>query len=185
MNSRPAHLIYGRCVLAFVWFSLVASAFALTVIGANPQTDDPDVDKLVACWSSDRVTDSAGKCPVATKDTWQLCFSPTMGGWVQGSLTANHSEMLDNDKVAREDAVNCFSAGPPFVLTMLNYDVTVTRSPKNDLVLSETHHKCGSGDCSKALKTALNGKLTLEGDTLTFTRVDGSKIVFKRSEPNK
>jgi aerobic-type carbon monoxide dehydrogenase small subunit (CoxS/CutS family) len=52
-------------------------------------------------------------------------------------------------------------------------------------MLSETHHKCGIGDCGKSLKVPINGKVAVEGETLVFTRADGSKVTFKRYQANK
>ena len=83
------------------------------------------------------------------------------------------------------DAANCLGGGMPSLMTMLTYDVAVTRSPKNELLLSETHHKCGVGDCTKVLKNSLNGKLAFEADALTLTRGDGSKILFKKYRETK
>jgi hypothetical protein len=58
-----------------------------------PQADDPDIEKLTGRWMAERSIEGAGDCPVAVKDGLRLCFTPTMGGWVQGNLYVNHSEM--------------------------------------------------------------------------------------------
>jgi hypothetical protein len=182
MNMLKVRRPRVRAIL-YVWaISFVASWLSLMLNVAHAQTDDPDVDKLIGSWTFDRATETPGKCPVAVKDSWQLSFTPTLAGWVEGSLLLSHSEMAENDKLTPDEAANCLGNAMPSLMTMLTYDVAVTRSPKNELLLSETHHKCVVGDCSKVLKNSLNGRLAFEGDTLTLTRGDGGKTSFKKHQ---
>jgi hypothetical protein len=185
MNTLKGRIPCVRAILYVATVAFVASWISFTLNAARPQTDDPDVNRLIGSWTFDRVTETPGKCPIAVKDSWQLFFSQTLGGWVEGNLLLSHSEMVENDKLTPNDAANCLGAGMPSLMTMLTYDVAVTRSPKNELLLSETHHKCGAGDCTKVLKTSLNGRLTFEADALTLTRGDGSKIAFKKYQEKK
>jgi hypothetical protein len=145
--------------------------------GARPT--EADLAKITgACWSSEVSKEVAGKCPVEIKDTAQLCLNQTMGGGVEGNLSMFHNEFLHADKVAPDDVMTCFTPTSTNI-SIMQYDVSVSPSPKNDLLLSELHHKCTVGEC-KAQKTALKGTLSLDGDMLVFSPSSGDKLRFQK-----
>lgn len=128
MNTLKGRIPCGRTILFVAAVIFVASWISLTLNAARPQTDDPDVNKLIGSWTFDRVTETPGKCPIAVKDSWQLSFSPTLGGWVEGNLLLNHSEMVQSDNLTPNDAANCLGGGMPSLMTMLTYDVAVANT---------------------------------------------------------
>jgi hypothetical protein len=157
----------------------VVSCVALVARGKALLQDE--ANSPFGCWKFEQTKETPGKCPFNITDTWFLCLNPTMGGAIQGTLSVNHNEAAELDKILPSDVMTCVKPTSN-VLNMLNYDLTVEKSPKNDLLLSETHHNCTMGDCSKMAKTPLKGKLSRDADTLILTRTDGSKIVFKKFE---
>jgi hypothetical protein len=141
-------------------------------------TDDSPEKKIVgACWTSESTKESPGKCPHQVKDQAMLCLNESMGGSISGNYHTSRTSMLHIDKVAMEDLTTCDAVGD---VRMVDYDITVSKSPKNVLLLSETHHKCGIGSCVDVDKTTLKGSLALDGEVLVFSRSDGEKARFTK-----
>jgi hypothetical protein len=172
MKIRLAERISSVLVLALFW-----AGSAMDATGAGPT--ETDLTKMTgACWSSEVSKEVVGKCPAELKDSSQLCLNQTMGGGVEGNLSMIHSEFLHADKVAPDDAMTCFTPTSS-TMSIMQFDVSVSPSPKNDLLLSELHHKCTVGEC-KAQKTALKGTLVFDGDTLVFSPSSGGKLRFQK-----
>lgn len=172
-----------RILRLFVGVGFVTVFVGLLFAGTLPRQDNPEVNKLSGCWTTNLAKETTGKCPVAIKDEWLMCTNPATGGAIQGHIAANHSETLLVEKISANDLMNCPNKGS--VVTMVDYDIAVTKSPKNDLILTETHHKCGMGECGDLGKNPLKGKITFDGDALLFTRSDGNKLTFKKSVDKK
>jgi hypothetical protein len=139
--------------------------------------DDSQEKKLLTCWTSESTKESTGKCPSQVKDQAMLCFNESMAGGIGGNYNTTHMSMLHVDKIAPADLVNCNPAADD--TRMVFYDVAVSKS-KNTLSLTETHHKCGPGNCAEIDKTTLKGKLEFDGETLVFTQSDGGKLRFSK-----
>jgi hypothetical protein len=169
--------------------AMVSTLFAIPLLtsAALPQDSVPPTAKLLACWKFEDKHTTAGKCPTTVQDSWFLCLSETLAGGIHGTLTINHMEMLESAKLSPNDFGDCLNNVSPSTVNLLNYDVTVEKSPKGDtLILSETNHKCAVGDCNKMIAKVLKGSLSLKTDTqLIFAPVDGSKITLEKFEDKK
>ena len=162
----------------FVGVGFVTVSVGLLFAGAVPRQDDPEINKLSGCWTANLAKETTGKCPVAIKDEWLMCTNPPTGGAIQGNITANHSETLMVEKISPNDLMNCPNRDA--VATTVGYSIAITKSPKNDLMLTETHHKCDVGECGNLETNLLKGKLTFDADALLFTRSDGNKLTFRK-----
>jgi hypothetical protein len=141
-------------------------------------SDDSSEKKIVAgCWMSESTKESPGKCPRQVKDQAMLCLNESMAGGISGNYHTSRMSNLHIEKVAMEDITTCDAVGD---VKMVDYDVAVAKSPKNVLLLSETHHKCGIGSCADEDKTTLKGSLGFDGDVLVFSRSDGNKLRFTK-----
>jgi hypothetical protein len=126
---------------------------------------------------SESTKESLGKCPSQVKDQAMLCLNESMAGGISGNYHTSHMSSLHVEKVTMDDLTTCDALGD---IRMVDYDVTISKSPKNVLLLNETHHKCGIGSCADADKTPLKGSLRFDGDVLVFSRSDGSKLRFTK-----
>jgi hypothetical protein len=178
MQSQRAYSsVVNRGLLALTLvpsFLLIGSSGLL-----QAQATDDSVEKKIAsgCWTSESTKESPGKCPRQVKDQAMLCVNESMAGGISGNYHTSHMSNLHIEKVAMEDLTTCDVAGD---VKMVDYDVAITKSPKNVVLLSETHHKCGIGSCADEDKATLKGSLGFEGDVLIFSRSDGSKLRFTK-----
>lgn len=147
---------------------------------ACAQATEDSSKMAVGCWSSESKKLVSDKCPTEVKDSYFLCLNETMAGGVEGNLSVTHTEFVQIEKVAPADLGACIK--PNAGVSMMQYDVSVSKSPKNVVLLSELHHKCGVGDC-KTQQAPLKGTLALDTDTLVFAPSSGDKVKFQRAKP--
>ena len=170
------HVRYCRVVVGISAACLI-SINSGSVLKAQSTTDSLDKKIVGACWTSESTRDLPGKCPSQVKDQAMLCLNESMGGGIGGNYHTSRMSTLRVDKVAMEDLTRCDAVGD---IKMVDYDVSLSKSPKDVLLLNETHHKCGLGSCADVDKNPLKGTLAFDGEVLVFSRSDGVKLRFNK-----
>jgi hypothetical protein len=171
---RPRYTVKAGVIVVGLAFAMLIGSLECSQAQVS---DDSQENKLLTCWMSDSTKESTGKCPSQIKDQAMLCLNGSMAGGISGNYNTTHMSMLHVDKIAPADLVNCNPAADD--TRMVFYDVAVSKS-KNTLSVTETHHKCGPGNCADIDKTTLKGKLEFDGETLVFTQSDGRKLRFSK-----
>jgi hypothetical protein len=175
-GSRRPSLVAFRLLLVVACLSLAER----TMYVQAQSTSDAVVQRITgSCWKSETNTQTGGKCSSQLKDTAMLCLNESIGGGVIGTFNKMHTEFLNLAKIAIGDLSTCSQASS---VKMVNYDVTVTKSLKDKLLLSEIHHNCGVGDCGNLEKAPLKGTLAFDDDVLVFSQTGEAKLRLSKFE---
>lgn len=176
--------ISGRAsiTLTTIMASLLSASLSLSKANAQ-QTSTPDLATIQgSCWQSETVRETAGKCPSEVKDSYFLCLSGTMAGGTEGTLRYSHEDFMQMSKIAPDDISGCIDASAGGLkMTAVDYDISASTT-NNEVLLTESRHKCSLGDCQKDPPPAMSGKLTLDGPALLFSKSDGTKLRFSKYE---